>query len=359
MFEKLQSIEARYLELRDMMMDPKIVSDNDKVKRISKEMSNLEELYQLFQWYKVLVDNLNEANDILVNESDPEMVDMAKEQLTEATAGIEEYDEKIKIALLPKDPNDDKNIFLEMRPAAWGDEAGLFASELMRAYMLYAQKEGWKTEVVEQQLSDIGGLKFAMLKMTWEKVYSKLKRESGVHRVQRIPKTETQGRVHTSTITVAVLPEVDDVDFEFDSKEVEMDTFAASSAGGQNANKNQTWVRLRHQPSGIIVTIADSKSQLQNKEKAFAILKSKLYQLEVEKQEEENREARSNQIGSGGRSEKIRTYNFPQDRVTDHRIKQSRSNIPGILDGQIDDIVNAVVVENQTKLLEQAWGENQ
>ncbi len=333
------------------MMDPEVVSDLDKTRKIAKQMSNLEEVYTLFQDYKVFVANRDEAKEILSVEKDAEMIDMAKEQLSEATSSIEEYEQKIKVALLPKDPNDDKNIFLEIRPAAGGDEAGLFAAELLRAYILYAQKESWKTEVMEEQLTGIGSLKFAMVKISGEKVYSKLKWESGVHRVQRVPKTETQGRVHTSTVTVAIMPEAQDVEVDFNPADVEMDTFAASSAWGQNANKNQTWVRLRHQPTWIIVTIADSKSQMQNKEKAFAILKAKLYQIEQDKQDAENREARANQIGGGDRSEKIRTYNFPQDRITDHRIKESWSNLPGVLSGNLEDIFNTINVANQAKLL--------
>jgi peptide chain release factor 1 len=258
----------------------------------------------------------------------------------------------LKIALLPQDPNDDKNIFLEIRPAAGWDEAALFGAELLKMYLAFAQKKWWKPEIVEEQLTDIGGVKFVMVKISWDKVYSLMKFESGVHRVQRIPETESQWRVHTSTVTVAIMPEVDDVSIYIDPKDVVMDTYAASSSGWQNANKNQTWIRLHHIPTGLIVDIWDSKSQIKNKEKAFEVLKSRLYQIELDKQQKEQKELRWNQIGSWDRSEKIRTYNFPQDRITDHRIHKSWSNIPVILAGDLDDILNSLVVENQAILLE-------
>ena len=280
------------------------------------------------------------------------MIDMAKEQKKEAETNIDALNEKLKIALLPQDPNDDKNIFLEIRPAAWWDEAALFASELLRMYMTFSQRKWRKVEIVEEQLSDIWWVKFVMVKIFGEKVYSIMKFESWVHRVQRIPDTESQWRVHTSTVTVAIMPEVDDVSVELNPKDVTLDTYAGSSSGGQNANKNQTGVRLHHKPSGLIVDIWDSKSQMKNKEKAFEVLKTRLYQIKLDKQQTEQKELRWDQIWSGDRSEKIRTYNFPQDRITDHRIKQSWSNIPAKLSGDIDDILETMVVENQTLLLE-------
>jgi peptide chain release factor 1 len=243
---------------------------------------------------------------------------------------------------------------LEIRPAAGGDEAWLFAAELLKMYLGYATKQWWKPEIVEEQLSDIGGVKFVMVKISGNNVYSIMKFESWVHRVQRIPETESQGRVHTSTVTVAIMPEVEDIDFQVDPKEVEMDTYAGSSAWGQNANKNQTWVRLRHLPSGLIVDIWDSKSQIANKEKAWSVLKARLYQIELDKKQAEQKTLRWDQIWSGDRSEKIRTYNYPQDRITDHRIHQSWSNLPVCLTGQIDDMINALVLENQTRLLQES-----
>lgn len=351
MFDKLQWVETKYLELREQMMDPVVLSDMDKTREIAKAMSSMQRIYDLFQEYKVLTYNRDEAKQIIDSETDQELLAMAQEQLSEASEGLELMDDKIKVALLPQDPNDDKNIFLEIRPAAGGDEAWLFAWELLKAYMLYGQKQGWKIEVIEDEVSDIGWVKLAIIKVSWDSVYSKLKWESWVHRVQRIPRTETQWRVHTSTITVAIMPEVADVDFVFNEEEVEIDTFAASSAGWQNANKNQTWVRLRHQPTGIIVTIADSKSQKNNKIKAFQILKAKLYQAELDKVAAVDRENRSDQIWWWDRSEKIRTYNFPQDRVTDHRIKHSRSNLPWIMMWNMDDIIEVLYMENQARLL--------
>ncbi|MCX6823680.1 MAG: peptide chain release factor 1 [candidate division SR1 bacterium] len=354
MLDKLGNIEKRYLDLREQSMDAIIISDNKKSIAINKELSSLQDIFDLIQAYKIANQQAKEAQEMIDTEKDSEMIDMAKEQLKESELLIDDLDKKIKIELLPKDPNDEKNIFLEIRPAAGGDEAGLFAAELLKMYLGYATKKGWKPEIVEEQMSDIGGVKFVMVKVSGKSVYSIMKFESGVHRVQRIPATESQGRVHTSTVTVAIMPEAEDLDFHVDPKDVEMDTYAGSSAGGQNANKNQTGVRLRHLPSGLIVDIGDSKSQLANKEKAWSVLTSRLYQIEVDKKNAEQKSLRGDQIGTGDRSEKIRTYNFPQDRVTDHRIHQSWSNLPVFMTGEIDDMINALVLENQTRLLEES-----
>lgn len=354
MLDKLLPIEKRYEDLREQSMDPTIISDQQQSVAISRELSSLQDIYDLIQEYKVATQQVDDAKGMLTSETDADMLDMAKEELKSGEVTLEALDQKIKIALLPRDPNDEKNIFLEIRPAAGGDEAWLFGAELLRMYLGYAAKKGWKNEIVEEQLSDIGGVKFAMVKISGQKVYSFMKFESGVHRVQRIPATESQGRVHTSTVTVAIMPEVEDIDFKIDPKDVEMDTYAASSSGGQNANKNQTWVRLRHLPTGMIVTIGDSKSQIQNKEKAWTVLKARLYQIELDKKQAAEKSIRGDQIGSGDRSEKIRTYNFPQDRITDHRIHQSWSNLPVFMMGDIDDMIQALVVENQTRLLEES-----
>jgi peptide chain release factor 1 len=354
MLEKLKTIADKVEALQEQLYDTSITADHKKMIAIQREISSLSEPYELYLFLKKRTDQKYEAKEMIENETDAEMIDMAKSELQEAEQQLEGIDEKIKIALLPKDPNDERNVFLEVRQAAWGDEAGLFAAELLRMYLRYAERQWLKAEIIEHDRTWIWGLKFAMVKIAGEKVYSKLKFESWVHRVQRIPDTETNGRVHTSTVTVAVMPEVDDVEIHIDPNDVEMDTFAASSSGGQNANKNQTWVRLRHIPTGIIVMGQDGKSQMQNKENARKMLRTKLYQTELDRQIKEQKEKRFDQVGSGDRSEKIRTYNFPQDRVTDHRIKQSRSNIPGILDGEIEDIMSQIIVENQTKLLENA-----
>jgi peptide chain release factor 1 len=352
MIEKLQSIIDKYKELTDLAISPDVVWNQKKSIKINREISGMQEQYDLSVSYLKYTSQLDEAKEILNEESDSDMIDMAKEQKKEAEWELSMLDEKLKIALLPQDPNDDKNIFLEIRPAAWGEESALFASELLKMYLTFAQKKWRRTEIVEEQLTDIWWVKFVMVKIFWEKVYSIMKFESWVHRVQRIPDTESQWRVHTSTITVAIMPEVDDVSIDLNPKDVTLDTYAWSSSGWQNANKNQTWVRLHHKPSGLIVDIWDSKSQIKNKEKAREVLRSRLYQIELDKQQSEQKEIRWDQIGSGDRSEKIRTYNFPQDRITDHRIKKSWSNIPAKLSGDIDDILETMVIENQTLLLE-------
>ncbi len=358
MLDKLQTIEKKYLQLQEQSMDPSAMNDMKRYISINKELSNLKEIYDLAVAYRKYHTQVDEAKDILANETDEDMVSMAKEELAEAEHHIEDLEQRIKIALLPKDPNDDKNIYLEIRPAAWWDEAWLFAAELLKMYLWYANKKWWKAEIVDQQLSDIWGVKDVTVKISWDRIYSLMKFESWVHRVQRIPDTESQGRVHTSTVTVAIMPEVEDVDIVIDPKDIEMDTYAASSAGWQNANKNQTGVRIHHKPSWLIVNIWDSKSQLQNKERAFEILKSRLYQIELDKKMEQEKNLRGNQIWTWDRSEKIRTYNFPQDRITDHRIHESWSNIPVILTWDLDDIMEKMVLENQTRLLQETMSEN-
>lgn len=352
MIEKLKSIVARYKELTELSISPDIIWNQKESVKINRELSNMQWQYDLSTQYLQYFSQLEEAKEILNEESDIDMIEMAKEQRKEAEKELELLESKLKIALLPKDPNDDKNIFLEIRPAAGGEESALFASELLKMYMNFTQKKWRRVEIVEEQLTDIWWVKFVMIKIFGDNVYSIMKFESWVHRVQRIPDTESQWRVHTSTVTVAIMPEVDDVSITIDPKDVSTDTYAWSSSGGQNANKNQTWVRLHHKPSGLIVDIWDSKSQLKNKEKAWEVLKSRLYQIELDKHNSEQKEVRWDQIWSGDRSEKIRTYNFPQDRVTDHRIKKSWSNIPAILSWEIDDILNTMVMENQNLLLE-------
>lgn len=353
MLEKLQAIINKYESLREESLKPEIFEDMEKAKKINKELAWIEKTYELALAYKKALETERDALDLINNESDQELVAMAQEELDEVRPQIEEFDRQLTIALLPKDPNDDKNIFLEIRPAAWGDEAWLFASELLKMYLNYAQRKWWKPEIVEEQLSEIWWVKFVMVKIAGNSVYSLMKFESWVHRVQRIPDTESNWRVHTSTVTVAIMPEAEDVDIQIDPKDIVMDTYAASSSGWQNANKNQTGVRLHHIPSWLIVNIWDNKSQMMNKEKAFAVLKSRLYQIELEKKQAEEKSLRGNQIGTWDRSEKIRTYNFPQDRVTDHRIHESWSNLPNIMMGNIDEIIDKLVLENQTMLLNQ------
>ena len=357
MLDKLEKIITKYESLREESLSPEVFQNPEKSKAVNKELSALEDTYNISVAYKKALETQAGAEEILASETDEEMVAMAQEELDNAKSEIEDLDKKLTIALLPKDPNDDKDIYLEIRPAAWWDESGLFWAELLKMYLAFAQKKWWKTEIVEEQLSDIGWVKFVMVKVSWNKVYSLMKFESWVHRVQRIPETESQWRVHTSTVTVAVMPEAEDVDIQIDMKDIVIDTYAASSSWGQNANKNQTWVRVHHIPSWLIVNIWDSKSQMQNKEKAFAVLKSRLYQIELDKKQAEEKDLRGNQIWTGDRSEKIRTYNFPQDRVTDHRIHESWSNLPSIMAWNIDDIMDKLVLENQTKLLEASMKE--
>jgi len=353
MFDKLEALKNKYEELEKQLYSPEVSSNVDKSIEISKQINELKEVYNLYMQWKQADNEIKEAKDIIENEDDEEMVEIAKEQLVDANKRKDELEEKLKIALLPKDENDDKNIYMEIRPAAGGDESALFAEELMRMYMRYAEKQGWNSSIEDIQYNDIGGIKFAMIKIAGDKVYSKLKYESWVHRVQRIPKTESQWRIHTSTVTVAVLPEVEEVvDYDLDPNEIEIDFYAASSAGWQHANRNKTWVRLHHKPTWIIVSVWDSRSQLQNKEKAFNVLKAKLLQIEKEKQAAEQRQNRLYQVWTGDRSEKIRTYNFPQDRVTDHRIKKSYSNLPAIMDWEIDQIINDLIVEDQARLMQ-------
>ena len=357
MFDKLESTKKRYEELQKKLYSPEVSSNVEETIKISKELNSLEDVYNLYIKWKQAENEIQEAKELLEEDDDEETRQMAKEQLQQAQKDKEELEAKLKIALLPKDPNDDKNIYMEIRPAAGGDESALFAEEMMRAYMRYAENKWWKVSIEELQNNDIGWIKFVMLKIAGDKVYSKLKYESGVHRVQRIPKTESQWRVHTSTITVAVMPEVDEVvDYPIDEKDIEIDFYAASSAWWQHANRNKTWVRLHHKPTWVIVSVSDNRSQLQNKEKAYNVLKARLLQVEQEKQAEQERQKRLYQVWTGDRSEKIRTYNFPQDRVTDHRIKKSYSNIPAIMDGEIEQIINDLSVEDQAQLMQESMG---
>lgn len=353
MIDKLSQIATTYESLQQQLYDPAVSADIKKMIEINRQISQFKDAYELYVAIKSASDQLAEAKEILYSEKDPDMLELAQAQYDEASVALEQLNGQVQIVLLPKDPNDERNVFLEIRPGAWGDESGLFGAEMLRMYLRYAERQRWKTELIEHDLNDIGGLKFAVVKIAGEKVYSKLKFESGVHRVQRIPATESQGRVHTSTVTVATMPEIDDVEVEINANDLEIDTFAASSAWGQNANKNQTGVRIHHKPSGLIVMGQDCKSQLQNKENAMKVLKSRLYQMEMDKQIASQKALRFDQIGTGDRSEKIRTYNFPQDRVTDHRIKQSRSYLPNIMDGDIDDIMHSLIVENQMKMMEE------
>lgn len=349
--QKCKQIIFDYESIMNKLYDSEVISNIKELTKVNRQLNRDKKLYDLSVDYISAYNENTEARQILETETDGDMIELAKAQLSESAWKLESLEELLTEEMIPKDPNDDKDSYVEIRPAAGGDEAWLFGAELFKCYCLYADSMWWKYEVMEQQLSDIGWVKLIIMKIIWDRVFSRMKFESGVHRVQRIPDTESQWRVHTSTVTVAIMPEAEEVDFQINPNDVEMDTYAASSSWGQNANKNQTWVRLRHIPSGLIVTIGDSKSQLQNKDKARSVLRSRLYQIEQQKAMDAEKAARGAQIGTGERSEKIRTYNYPQDRITDHRIKQSRSNLPNILLGNIGPLIDACIIAARNGVL--------
>lgn len=355
----LDNLVAEYERLEQELSNPEIFKDQKKVKELSLKKKWLEEAVTLYKEYKSVHASLEEAVKILYEETDEEMRDLAKMQKDESETKITELEEKITLALLPKDPNDDKNIIVEVRAGTGWEEAALFAWELAKAYMIFAEEEGFGVEITEESQSETGGLKEIIFEVKGEGAYSRFKYESGVHRVQRIPETESKGRVHTSAITVAIMPEVDEIDVELNMEDVEMTFCRASGAGGQHVNKTDSAVHLKHIPTGLAVFCQDGRSQHKNREKAFQILRAKLYAHEEEKRQKELWEARLAQVGSGDRSEKIRTYNFPQDRVTDHRIGQNFSGIPQIMAGRLSHIVDACAVAEQQMLLAQASGKSE
>ena len=319
MIERLETIARRYEELNEILMDPSIASDINKMTEASKEQASLETAYNLYQEYKKVISGIEEAKELL-KEDDPEIREMAELELSELEDKKPQLEEKLHLELIPKDPNDNKNVIVEVRGAAGGDEGNIFAGDLYRMYVKYAESQGWKIEIMEAQESDAGGYSLISFMVKGEGVYSKLKFESGSHRVQRVPKTETQGRVHTSTATVLVMPEAEEVDFELNPGDLRIDTYRASGAGGQHINKTDSAVRITHIPTGTVTTSQDGRSQHDNKDKAMRAMRTKLYEMKLREQEEAIGSERRNKIGSGDRSEKIRTYNYPQNRVTDHRI---------------------------------------
>ena len=351
MFDKLEDLLIRLEEILSELQEPDVASDPNRFRKLIKEQSELTPIVEAYKEYKACKQNIEESLELLNEESDEDMRELAKEELNESKARVEELEHELKILLLPKDPNDDKNVVVEIRAGAGGDEAALFAAEIYRMYLHYAESKRWKVELVECEEIGIGGMKNVTFMIDGQGAYSMMKYESGVHRVQRVPETESGGRIHTSTITVAVMPEAEDVDVHIDEKDIRIDVMRASGNGGQCVNTTDSAVRLTHYPTGIVIYSQTEKSQLQNKEKAFALLRAKLYDLECQKQHDAEAEARKSQIGTGDRSEKIRTYNFPQGRVTDHRIGLTLYKLDKIMNGYIQEIIDACIAADQAKKL--------
>ena len=346
MIERLETIARRYEELNEILMDPSIASDIHKMTEASKEQASLETAYQLYQEYKKVLSGIEEAKE-LMKENDPEIKEMAELELSELEEKKPHLEEKLHLELIPKDPNDNKNVIVEVRGAAGGDEGNIFAGDLYRMYVKYAESQGWKVEVMETQESEAGGFSLVSFMVKGEGVYSKLKFESGSHRVQRVPKTETQGRVHTSTATVLVMPEAEEVDVEINPGDLIIDTYRASGAGGQHINKTDSAVRITHLPTGIFASSQAGRSQHDNKDKAMRALRARVYEMVQREQEEALGSERRSKIGSGDRSEKIRTYNYPQNRVTDHRIGLTIQQLDRIMEGKLDDVIDALINEDQ------------
>ena len=353
MFDKLDDILIHYEELMGELNNPYVVEDQAKFRRLMKEQADLAPIVEAYKAYKQAKQDADDSLALLEEESDEEMRELAKDELADAKKRIEELEQQLKILLLPKDPNDDKNIILEIRAGAGGDEAALFASELYRMYVNYAESNHWKVELISVNENGIGGFKEVVAMVTGKGAYSKLKYESGVHRVQRVPETESGGRIHTSTATVAVMPEAEEVDVQIDMNDCRIDVMRASGNGGQCVNTTDSAVRLTHIPTGIVIYSQTEKSQLQNKEKAFRLLRSKLYDMELEKRQNAEADERRSQIGTGDRSEKIRTYNFPQGRVTDHRIKLTLYKIDSIMNGDIEELIDSLIAADQAAKLSQ------
>ncbi len=351
MFDRLDDILIHYEEVMQALNEPGVTEDQNRFRKLMKEQADLSPIVDAYKAYKQARQDIEDSLALLEEESDEEMRELAKEELSDARKRVEELEQQLKILLLPKDPNDDKNIILEIRAGAGGDEAALFAAELYRMYVNYAEAQRWKVEIISLNESGIGGFKEVQAMVTGRGAYSKLKYESGVHRVQRVPETESGGRIHTSTATVAVMPEAEEVDIQIDMNDCRIDVMRASGNGGQCVNTTDSAVRLTHMPTGIVIYSQTEKSQLQNKEKAFRLLRSKLYDLEMERKMNAEAEERRSQIGTGDRSEKIRTYNFPQGRVTDHRIGLTLYKLDRIMNGDIQEILDACIAADQAMKL--------
>ena len=348
MIERLQNIEKRYNELVDLLSNPEVLSDIKKTTELSKEQASLRENYEAYQEYKKVISNIEAAKEMM---KDSEMAEFARDEYASNEEKRKQMEADFEIMLLPKDPNDGKDVIVEIRGAAGGDEANIFAGDLYRMYTYYAAKEGWKVEELSAEVGEAGGYSQVEFKVKGDNVYSKLKYESGSHRVQRVPQTESQGRIQTSTATVLVMPEVDDIDIEIKDSDLRIDTYCASGHGGQGVNTTPSAVRITHLPTNTVVTCQNQRSQIQNKAEAMEVLKSRLYQMELERQEKELGSERRNKIGTGDRSEKIRTYNYPQNRVTDHRIGFSTMQLERVMNGELDDIINALITEDQARKL--------
>ncbi|MBR4575304.1 MAG: peptide chain release factor 1 [Lachnospiraceae bacterium] len=351
MFDRLEDLLIRYEEIMSELGEPGTANDQDRFRKLMKESSDLAPIVEAYNEYKKNKRNIEDSLEMLEGESDEEMRRMLKEELSSSKENLAKLEEKLKILLLPKDPNDDKNVIVEIRAGAGGDEAALFAAEIYRMYVHYAEGRGWKVEMMEADEIGIGGMKSVSFMITGQGAYSVMKYESGVHRVQRVPETESGGRIHTSTISVAVMPEAEDVDVVIDEKDIRIDVMRASGNGGQCVNTTDSAVRLTHYPTGIVIYSQTEKSQLQNKAKAFALLRAKLYDLEQQKAHDAEAELRKSQIGTGDRSEKIRTYNFPQGRVTDHRIGLTLYKLDKVMDGDIQEIIDACIAADQAAKL--------
>ncbi len=351
MFEKLASIEQKYEELTAQLGDPVVLADQSRYAKIAKQQRELEEIVMKYRRHKALSNDMLQAKQVLDESDDPEMVALAREEYEMLQQKVAQCEEELKVLLLPKDPNDEKNVLLEVRAGTGGDEATLFAAEILRMYARYAERQGWKMQVLDSSESSIRGLKEAVAMIEGDRVYSKLKHESGVHRVQRVPQTESSGRIHTSAVTVAVLPEAEEVDVHIDPKDLRIDTFCSSGPGGQSVNTTYSAVRITHLPTNTVVSCQDEKSQIKNKDKALRVLRSRLLEIEQQKQQNAISAERRQQVGSGDRSEKIRTYNFKDNRVTDHRIGYTSHQLDMFMDGEIGDLIQALVTHYQAEKL--------